>query len=86
MKVPLIAALMFSVLFISCEQKTTKLKNETEAIFPKGELGPAENFAGKAWNFGLVANDSGYHQIRGQPRQTIKKGDVIKCPPNLPIQ
>ncbi len=87
------------------------------AIFPKGELGPAENFTGKAWNIGLVANDTftilllemfisnrvhrsnwhthpagqiliitdgvGYHQIKGQPRQTIKKGDVVKCPPNV---
>lgn len=90
---------------------------EVQAIFPKGELGPAENFTGKAWNYGLVANDStygtlvgnvyfepgarsnwhthpagqiliitdgvGYHQIKGQPRQTIKKGDVVKCPPNV---
>ena len=117
MKVPLIAPIMFSVLFISCKQKTTMMKNETQAIFPKGELGSAENFTGNAWNFGLVANDStyntlignvyfepgarsnwhthpagqiliitdgiGYHQIKGQPRQTIKKGDVIKCPPNV---
>lgn len=25
----------------------------------------------------------GYHQIKGQPRQTVRKGDVIKCPPNV---
>jgi hypothetical protein len=25
----------------------------------------------------------GYHQIKGQPRQTIRKGDVVKCPPNV---
>jgi quercetin dioxygenase-like cupin family protein len=77
-----------------------------QAIFPKGEKGPAENFTGNA-GIGLVANDStyntlignvyfepgarsnwhihpsgqiliitdgvGYHQIKGQPRQTIKK-------------
>jgi len=92
-------------------------KNEPQAIFPKGELGPAEKFTGKAWNIGLVPNDSmyntvvgnvyfepgarsnwhmhpsgqiliitdgvGYHQIKGQPRQTIRKGDVVKCPPNV---
>ncbi|MCW3115299.1 MAG: Cupin 2 conserved barrel domain protein [Segetibacter sp.] len=91
--------------------------NELQAIFPKGELGPAENFTGNAWNTPLVPNDStyntvignvyfepgarsnwhthpsgqiliitdgvGYHQIKGQPRQTIKKGDVVKCPPNI---
>ncbi len=90
---------------------------ELQAIFPKGEKGPAENFTGNAWNTPLVANDStyntvignvyfepgarsnwhthpsgqiliitdgvGYHQIKGQPRQTIRKGDVIKCPPNV---
>jgi len=92
-------------------------KAEVQAIFPKGELGPAENFTGKAWNIGLVESDTtyntlvgnvyfepgarsnwhthpagqiliftdgvGYHQIKGQPRQTVKKGDVAKCPPNV---
>ncbi len=92
-------------------------KSELNFIFPKGELGPAENFIGKAWNIGIVANDSvyntvvgnvyfepgarsnwhrhpagqmliitdgvGYHQIKGHPRQTLKKGDVVRCPPNL---
>lgn len=92
-------------------------KSDTQAIFPKGQQGPAENFTGKAWNIGLVPNDSmyntvvgnvyfepgarsnwhthpagqiliitdgvGYHQILGQPRQTIRKGDVVKCPPNV---
>jgi quercetin dioxygenase-like cupin family protein len=90
---------------------------EVEAIFPKGELGAAENFTGNAWNTPLVANDTtynmlmgnvyfeagarsnwhihpagqiliitdgvGYHQIKGQPRQTLRKGDVIQCPPNV---
>jgi quercetin dioxygenase-like cupin family protein len=90
---------------------------ETNAIFPRGEPGPAQNFTGKAWAYGLVASDStyqmlvgnvyfepgarsnwhihpagqillvtdgvGYHQIQGQPRQTIRKGDVVRCPPNV---
>lgn len=89
---------------------------DVQAIFPKGKLGPAQNFTGKAWNYGLVANDTyntlvgnvyfepgarsnwhihpagqiliitggvGYHQVKGQPRQTIRKGDVVKCPPNV---
>ena len=107
-----------TLLTTSCmEDKSEDNKTEPEAIFPKGELGPAENFTGNAWNTPLVANDStyntvignvyfepgarsnwhthpagqiliitdgvGYHQIKGQPRQTIKKGDVIKCPPNV---
>ncbi len=114
------AAFVFAALFnLGCkEQASTKATNgETNAIFPKGEQGPGENFTGKAWNYGLVANDTtyntlvgnvyfepgarsnwhthpagqiliitdgeGYHQVKGQPRQTIKKGDVVKCPPNV---
>jgi quercetin dioxygenase-like cupin family protein len=117
-------ALLFGIAFLAffgtgCKKQTNMKTNETElqAIFPKGELGPAENFTGKAWNYGLVANDStyntlfgnvyfepgarsnwhthsagqiliitdgvGYHQLKGQPRQTIRKGDVVKCPPNV---
>ena len=30
----------------------------------------------------LVTYGVGYHQIKGQPKEVIKKGDVIKCPPN----
>lgn len=119
MKVPLIAALAFTALLLmGCKEPAKKaVDDETQAVFPKGTLGPAENFTGKAWNFGLVANDStyhtlvgnvyfepgarsnwhthpagqiliitdgvGYHQIKGQRRQTIRKGDVVKCPPNV---
>lgn len=31
----------------------------------------------------IITDGVGYHQIKGQPRKTIKKGDVIKCPPNV---
>jgi quercetin dioxygenase-like cupin family protein len=107
------------LLIVGCNQKATNNENndQVQAIFPKGEKGPAENFTGNAWNTGLVADDTiynmvvgnvyfepgarsnwhthpagqiliitdgvGYHQIKGQSRQTIKKGDVIKCPPNV---
>jgi Uncharacterized conserved protein, contains double-stranded beta-helix domain len=30
----------------------------------------------------VITDGVGYHQIEGQPIQVIKKGDVIKCPPN----
>ena len=120
MKNSLIAVFAFITLFgTGCGAQTNKqsASSETNAIFPKGELGPSENFTGKAWAYSLVANDTtyntlmgnvyfepgarsnwhihpagqilvitdgvGYHQIKGQPRQTIKKGDVIKCPPNV---
>ena len=99
------------------EQTSKKGENTLQTIFPKGDLGAAENFTGNAWNMGLVANDSiyntvvgnvyfepgarsnwhihpsgqilviqdgvGFHQIKGQPKQTIRKGDVVKCPPNV---
>jgi quercetin dioxygenase-like cupin family protein len=119
-KLQLIIAFTFvAFLNVGCSRQTDKnIKQlEGESIFPKGELGPADHFTGKAWNIGLVADDTtyntlvgnvyfepgarsnwhthqagqiliitagaGYHQIKGQPRQTLKKGDVVKCPPNV---
>ncbi|MCW3106914.1 MAG: cupin [Segetibacter sp.] len=116
MKTIFITAFAFVTLFsVGCKAQTTV--TGTQSIFPKGELGPAENFTGKAWNIGLVSNDTiyntvvgnvyfepgarsnwhthpagqiliiidgvGYHQIKGQAKQTLKKGDVVKCPPNV---
>ena len=109
---------VLALLTTGCIDKSPDTKNIVpEAIFPKGEKGPAENFTGNAWNTPLVANDStyntvvgnvyfepgarsnwhthpsgqiliitdgaGYHQIKGEPRQSLKKGDVVKCPPNV---
>jgi quercetin dioxygenase-like cupin family protein len=107
------------LLTVSCNDQTANNSSEDQAksIFPKGQLGPAENFTGKAWNIGLVGNDTvyntvvgnvysepgarsnwhthpsgqiliitdgvGFHQIMGQPKQTLRKGDVVKCPPNV---
>ncbi|WP_295125137.1 cupin domain-containing protein [uncultured Chitinophaga sp.] len=31
----------------------------------------------------IITDGVGYHQLEGQPRQTIRKGDVVKCPPNI---
>src|SRR5688572_13687071 len=31
----------------------------------------------------IVLDGEGYHQLEGQARQVMKKGDVIKCPPNV---
>ncbi len=30
----------------------------------------------------IVTSGVGYHQIKGKPKETIRKGDVVKCPPN----
>ena len=119
MKPLLILTMILFVLFTtSCNNQTPKQEEKAlNQIFPKGTLGPAENFTGKAWHMPLVANDSiyntlignvyfepgarsnwhthpsgqiliitdgvGYYQEKGKPRQTIKKGDVIKSPPNV---
>jgi quercetin dioxygenase-like cupin family protein len=119
MKSLLLTVIAFAALLTtSCtDNKSGSKPAALQAIFPKGEKGPAENFTGNAWNTPLVANDTtyntvignvyfeagarsnwhthpagqilivtdgvGYHQIKGQPRQTIRKGDVIKCPPNV---
>lgn len=31
----------------------------------------------------IITDGVGYHQIEGEPIRTIKKGDVVKCPPNV---
>lgn len=31
----------------------------------------------------LVTDGVGYHQLKGGPKQVIRKGDVVKCPPNV---
>jgi quercetin dioxygenase-like cupin family protein len=114
-RLSIIAALV--TLNTGCKEQTTANKEPVQAIFPKGELGPAENFIGNAWHTSLVANDTtyntivgnvyfepgarsnwhihpagqiliitdgiGYYQEKGQPRKIIKKGDVIKCNPNI---
>jgi len=107
------------VIGAGCNEKKNVMDDskEVQAIFPKGDKGPAENFTGNAYNYSLVNNDSvyntvvgnvyfepgarsnwhthpsgqiliitdgvGYHQIKGEPMQTIRKGDVVKCPPNV---
>jgi quercetin dioxygenase-like cupin family protein len=32
----------------------------------------------------LVTDGVGYYQEKGQPKKILFKGDVIKCPPNMP--
>lgn len=31
----------------------------------------------------IITDGVGYHQIEGSPIEIIKKGDVVKCPPNV---
>lgn len=31
----------------------------------------------------IITDGIGYHQMEGQPVEIIKKGDVVKCPPNV---
>lgn len=114
----IIAITSVALLTISCrENQSNKEGSQLQAIFPKGELGPAEHFTGRAWNVGLVNDDTvyntvignvyfepgarsnwhthpagqiliitdgvGYYQEKGQPRRILRKGDVVKCPPNV---
>nr|WP_233208065.1 cupin domain-containing protein [Siphonobacter sp. BAB-5405] len=30
----------------------------------------------------IITAGVGFHQIVGQPKQILRKGDVVKCPPN----
>jgi quercetin dioxygenase-like cupin family protein len=32
----------------------------------------------------IVIDGKGYHQIKGEPKRLISKGQVIKCPPDVP--
>ena len=63
----IIASAILMVLNIGCKEQTTMTTNKenVQAIFPKGDLGPAENFTGNAWNTSLVANDSTYNTVIG---------------------
>lgn len=116
----LISLLILILTLTNCnvEYRSSQETTATEqTIFPQGDPGPATNFTGNAYNYGLVPNDSvyntlvgyvyfeagarsnwhthpggqiliitdgeGYHQIEGQPKQTMRKGDVVKCPPNV---
>ena len=114
----MIAITSVALLTISCrENKSNQAGSELQAIFPKGEPGPTDHFTGRAWNIGLVNDDTvyntvignvyfepgarsnwhthpsgqiliitdgvGYYQEKGQPRRTMRKGDVIKCSPNV---
>jgi quercetin dioxygenase-like cupin family protein len=120
MKILSITAVATLLLLSNCCRAQVRKRTDQEKlnfIFPKGKLGPAENFTGKAWNIGLVENDTvyhtvvgnvyfepgarsnwhthpsgqiliitdgeGYHQIKGQARQSLKKGDIIQCPPKV---
>ena len=31
----------------------------------------------------IITDGRGYHQIEGKPVETIKKGDIVRCPPNV---
>jgi hypothetical protein len=62
-----VALALSGLLTISCKKQASQktADGEVRAIIPKGELGPAENFT-KAWNYGLVANDTTYNTLVGK--------------------
>jgi hypothetical protein len=65
-----VSTLLLLVTLISCnsdkgESQQSDSDSSKEAIFPKGEPGPATNFTGNAYNFGLVSNDTIYNTLVG---------------------
>ncbi|MCF2442589.1 cupin domain-containing protein [Dyadobacter sp. CY345] len=113
----LLIAVLVSIAAPGIAQKSETNPDVSLGIFPKGKLGPADHFTGKAWNYDMVPSDTtlstvignvyfepkarsnwhshpagqilvitdgiGYHQIKGEPRRDLKKGDVVTCPPNV---
>ena len=66
----LTASFLIITTLLSCsgdknQIKESKSDSTEDGIFPKGQLGPATNFTGHAYNFGLVANDSTYNTLVG---------------------
>lgn len=62
---------LFTCIILSCQPQQEKETTETSTnekpseIFPLGNLGPAENFTGKAYNYGLVPSDSSLTTLVG---------------------
>ncbi|MGC1243442.1 MAG: cupin domain-containing protein, partial [Chryseosolibacter sp.] len=62
-----IASIILISTLLNCvgDKDTAENANDERSIFPKGQLGPATNFTGNAYNFGLVSNDSTYNTLVG---------------------
>ena len=116
LKLALVATFLLSFEGFSQSKEKSNV-TASQAIFPKGQQGPAENFTGKSFSTRLVDSDStyntlvgnvlfepgarsnwhkhpggqiliitagvGYHQQKGKPIEIMRKGDVVKCPPNV---
>ncbi|MBO0340376.1 MAG: cupin domain-containing protein [Bacteroidota bacterium] len=72
----LTALTAFLIFMVGCKQKERQVANEQvmvealdteelDAIFPKGQKGPADFFTGNAYNYGLVPMDSTYTTLVG---------------------
>ncbi|HEY4652693.1 MAG TPA: cupin domain-containing protein, partial [Pontibacter sp.] len=61
------AIALCGLLTTGCKEQSDQQAAATavQSIFPKGDLGPAEYFTGKAWNYGLVPADSTYATLVG---------------------
>ena len=63
-RLTLVLAGTFLLSFEGYSQSKAKSNDLTQqAIFPKGKQGPAENFTGKAFNYGLLESDSTYNTV-----------------------
>lgn len=51
-------AVIFMLVFVSCNQEAKKINNNSSLIFAKGEKITNSNFDGNAWLNGLIKADS----------------------------
>jgi quercetin dioxygenase-like cupin family protein len=67
MRTLLIIITTLTILLSGCSSQQTEIvkENNTDTIFPKGEIIVSENFTGKAWLQMFVSNDTAYNASIG---------------------
>ena len=81
----IIVLFLIGLLVISCKtqrnlSQKTGMESKSDIIFPKGDKITNANFTGTAYLQMLVSHDNDNPTAIG----TLRKGDVIKCPANIP--
>lgn len=64
-KIYILLALTGTIMGCECATGQNGTATAQQAIFPKGQKGPSENFTGNAYNVSLMANDSVYNMVAG---------------------
>ncbi|RYZ47270.1 MAG: cupin domain-containing protein [Sphingobacteriales bacterium] len=81
----LLTASVFTVLFLmGCQEVKNDSTYQTVVGNVYFEPGARSNWhIHPAGQILIITAGVGYHQLKGQPRQTMRKGDVVQCPPNV---